>query len=220
MSLVFLLSLGCGGGADCTQSAWYLDDDGDGHGGTERVDACEAPAGYTAQSTDCDDADADVHPDAPEVCDLVDNDCDGGVDDDATDMLSVFVDRDGDGFGDPSALVEVCALDDGLSETGTDCDDSEADVFPGAVEVCDGLDNDCDPATTEGLSYPGDFASLAEATDQMRDGDRLCIQPGTYTEAVSWSDKELHIAGSGVDRTVLLAPDEDAAALHDSVEEL
>lgn len=65
-------------------STWHADADGDGHGAPgSTVTACEAPEGTVADATDCDDADADVHPDAAEACDGVDDDCDGVVDDGA-----------------------------------------------------------------------------------------------------------------------------------------
>jgi hypothetical protein len=205
MSLIFLMSLACGADDDCTSVAWFLDADGDGHGGTERVDACQAPAGYVAQSTDCDDHNDAVHPDADELCDTLDNDCDGTADNDPVDALTFYADADGDGFGDASAPTLACALGEGLSEDDTDCDDTEPSVNPGAQELCDGLDNDCDASTTEGLSYPGDFESLSEAVDLLQDGDQLCIQAGTYSEAMFWSDKQLHLAGAGADQTILLA---------------
>lgn len=206
MSLIFLMSLACGGADDdCTSVAWFLDADGDGHGGTERVDACEAPAGYVAQSIDCDDDNDAVHPDADELCDTLDNDCDGTADNDAVDAQTLYADADGDGFGDASDSMQACTVDAGWTLDATDCDDTEASVHPGAEELCDGLDNDCDANTTEGLSYPGDFASLSEAADLLQDGDQLCIQAGTYSEAMFWSDKELHLAGAGADQTILLA---------------
>ncbi len=79
--------------------------------------------GYDTR-TDCDDGDPNIHPGATEVCDGVDNDCDGLADEP--------VDEDQDGY-----LATACG--------GDDCDDEDADVNPGADEVCDdGVDNDCD----------------------------------------------------------------------------
>ncbi|MFN7144089.1 MAG: polysaccharide lyase family 7 protein [Myxococcota bacterium] len=77
----------CDGAVDeeaADASIWHEDADGDGHGAPgSSVVACEAPAGTVADAADCDDADADVHPDAAEACDGVDDDCDGAVDDGA-----------------------------------------------------------------------------------------------------------------------------------------
>ena len=56
---------------------WYLDFDRDGFGGTSfTYESCDPLDGYVATFSDCDDTDADIHPDAEEVCDEIDNDCD------------------------------------------------------------------------------------------------------------------------------------------------
>ena len=67
-------------------STWYEDGDGDNYGDpASSTTACDQPAGYTDDATDCDDGDGDVNPGETEVCDGKDNDCAGGVDDDALD---------------------------------------------------------------------------------------------------------------------------------------
>ena len=75
---------------DCTELTFFLDADGDGHGGSESVSLCEAPSGYVSQSTDCDDSSAQIHPDAGEVCDGIDNNCDGTADNDPTDGQTLY----------------------------------------------------------------------------------------------------------------------------------
>ncbi|MEM6928127.1 MAG: putative metal-binding motif-containing protein [Myxococcota bacterium] len=84
-----------------------------------------------------------------EVCDGVDNDCDGVVDNDPEDGVTSFPDLDGDGFGDIEGAVFACTVPDGFIVEGRDCDDARAEVNPDAVERCDGFDNDCDAATPE-----------------------------------------------------------------------
>ncbi len=102
-----------------------------------------------AGGADCDDNDAAVNPSALETCNGVDDDCDGLLDDDdpsrdATGGLVLHPDRDGDGFGDGSAAsVLLCDAAPGLAPPG-DCDDADALVNPGALERCDGRDDDCD----------------------------------------------------------------------------
>jgi hypothetical protein len=67
--------------SDCVPTVWYLDADGDLHGGDQAMAGCgPPPPGYTDAATDCDDADPEVHPGVDEVCDGVDNDCDDGTD--------------------------------------------------------------------------------------------------------------------------------------------
>jgi hypothetical protein len=109
-------------------------------------DTGEAPADADGDGApdaeDCAPADPDVHPDATEVRDEIDNDCDGEVDEGVTTLF--YGDADGDGFGGENLTVEACEAPDGYRDAATDCDDLDAAVHPGATEVCDGgVDNDC-----------------------------------------------------------------------------
>jgi len=133
-------------------TTWYLDYDGDGYGASSRLDqnACLQPSGYVADDTDCDDMSAAVNPVATELCDSIDNDCDGTIDeDDAADALTWYADSDGDSYGDAASTTAACALPSGYVADSTDCDDSEATTHPGATEYCDSIDNDCDGSTDE-----------------------------------------------------------------------
>jgi hypothetical protein len=101
--------------------------------------------------TDCDDLRADIHPAATELCDALDTDedCDGLADDaddtaDATTASTWYADLDGDGFGDPAAPLLACDLPAAAAAGASDCDDSDGAVFPGATEVCNGVDDNCD----------------------------------------------------------------------------
>ena len=104
--------------------------------------------GYPAEQ-DCDDDDPAVNPDADEVCDGIDNDCDGSVDQGAIDMGTWYADGDGDGYGDVSTTSEACDPSSGLVADATDCDDADPSVNPGAIELCDGVDNDCSGSVDE-----------------------------------------------------------------------
>ncbi len=136
------------------ETVWYLDLDGDGAGGSSTVAQCPQPMNGVVDSTDCNDADAAVSPDATEQCNGRDDDCDGDVDDDDDDVVfvvgtpSYFSDGDGDGYGTGAAVV-MCALSSGFAASSGDCDDTDPETYPGAFELCDGVDNDCDPATPD-----------------------------------------------------------------------
>ena len=105
--------------------------------------------GYS-DDVDCDDSDASVHPDADEICDGIDNNCDDLIDGtDAVDATTMYADNDGDGYGDPETSVLACEHEESWVADNTDCLDIDRFVHPGAVELCDDVDNDCDPTTTE-----------------------------------------------------------------------
>ena len=130
---------------------WYadLDEDGFGDPATE-VDTCEPDDGLVPQPDDCDDAAADINPSATELCDDIDQDCDGDVANGFSTLW--YADIDEDGYGDPATEVTTCEPDDGLVDVSDDCDDALAEINPGATELCDDIDQDCDGDVANGFS--------------------------------------------------------------------
>ena len=102
---------------------------------------------------DCDDNNAAVNPDAVEICDGIDNNCDGTVDE-GFEQVAYWIDADGDGFGSTDAFVESCAdfQPPGYVLNALDCDDSNAGINPDAAETCNGLDDNCDGMVDNGLA--------------------------------------------------------------------
>ena len=98
---------------------------------------------------DCDDTDPSVFPGAVEACNGIDDNCNGGLDE-GLPRSPFFPDGDSDGFGVTDDRVAACAPPPGHVPFGGDCDDVDAAVRPGATEVCDGVDNNCDGTTDEG----------------------------------------------------------------------
>jgi len=133
-------------------------------------DSYAAGVSCTVDDLDCDDTDAAINPAATETCDELDNDCDGQVDVGVTDGSTFYVDSDGDGYGAASAPVTLCSAGAGYSTLSTDCDDAVAVANPGATEICDELDDDCDGDVDEGFDGDRDgYASCSECDDADAD---------------------------------------------------
>ena len=170
-------------GDECATLTFYMDLDGDGFGDADNpVEACELPDGAVEDSTDCDDGEATVFPDADEVCDDLDNDCDGSVDNDPTDGEEFYVDEDGDGYGTSDTLV-ACAAEAGMATATGDCNDADASINPGAAEICDGIDSDCDGVLDDGTAVwiAQDGTAIDQTTELTGTSDAPAVV--TYDEA-------------------------------------
>ncbi|MCE3297344.1 MAG: hypothetical protein K0R65_3058 [Crocinitomicaceae bacterium] len=156
---------------------YFADNDGDGFGGPDPVSMCSNPGGFVENPFDCNDNDASIH---PNTVWYQDNDGDGFGDDnvtetgcspttltnpvligmDCSDFASDihpntvwYEDADGDFHGNPDNFEVGCTSTFAQSTlTYDDCDDGEASIYPGAPELCDAFDNNCNGETNEGLA--------------------------------------------------------------------
>ena len=166
-------------------SVWYVDSDSDGYGNPDiSMIECDQPVGFVADSSDCDDADSDTFPGAIEFCDGYDNNCDGSIDEDSAADASVwYADTDADGYGDAEVWDTKCDQPTGYVVDLSDCDDSSSSTYPGALEYCDGHDDDCDSEVDEDESVDVSIWYADADSDGFGDlsqADEDCYQPTGY----------------------------------------
>jgi hypothetical protein len=159
----------------------FRDADADGYGDSANtIFSCSAVSGYVSNDDDCDDSNPARHPGATEICDNIDGNCDGVGDDYL--MQNYYRDLDSDGYGNSTIILRACSQPTGYVSQGGDCNDSNPAINPAAVEICDGVDNDCDGQTDEGGSprawyYDGDNDGYGDANGTPT---MACTSPGQY----------------------------------------
>jgi len=161
LSLLLLSLVACNDGKDDTDE--FTDGStGSGTGDTGHATSCDDidGDGVTVEDGDCNDSDAAVYLGATEVCDGVDNNCDGSIDEGV--LSTWYQDADGDAFGNPSASMDSCTAPTGMVADASDCDDLNADAYPGADEICNGADDNCDGDIDENAVDGGPFYADAD----------------------------------------------------------
>ena len=158
-------------------STYYQDADGDGYGDpTVSQVSCVQPAGYVADDTDCNDGNSAINSGATEVCDGVDNNCNGQADEGL--LNTHYQDSDGDGYGNPLVVVVDCTPPAGYVTDSSDCNDADSSISPGVVEIpYDGIDQDCSGADLTDVDGDGYDSTVVAGGTDCNDAD-AGINPG------------------------------------------
>lgn len=181
-------------------TVWYMDMDGDLLGDLmSTFTGCTPPTGYVLNSDDCDDTNASV-----------------------TTPTTYYSDVDQDGYGDDATAADFCLPPPNLVAVGGDCNDNNNTIYPGAPEICDGFDNNCNGTNDEGLIFNTYY--LDSDNDQygagiglvscqaipipgyvLVDGDCDDMNPNVYPGAAEILDNDLDENCDGVDGYLGLA---------------
>jgi hypothetical protein len=157
---------------DDDSTASDVDDDDSSDPGSIDADGDGVP-----ENEDCDDANDLIFPGAEEICDDLDNNCDSQIDEGL--LVTRYQDYDGDGWGTTASAASVCPQEPGWVEQSGDCNDSHTQINPGAVEICDGLDNDCSDTADDGGVCP----CAVEYYPDLMHPYLFCTEPSTWYEA-------------------------------------
>jgi len=162
-------------------TTYYADADGDNYGDANNsVSSCAPVSGYVIDNTDCDDSNSEVNPSATEVCNNVDDNCNGSIDDGLV-FTTYYADADGDNYGDTSNSVSSCTPVSGYVTDNTDCDDNNSAVNPSASEICNNIDDNCNGATDDGLSFVTYYADVdGDNYGDANNSTLACTLPNGY----------------------------------------
>jgi hypothetical protein len=166
-------------------TVYYRDNDGDGYGNLDDAIAiCVAVPGYVLIGGDCNDNNSAVHPGVLEICDGIDNDCNGQIDEGVKNTY--YLDADGDGFGNVGITIQSCLQPNGYVADNTDCDDGNANIYPAAVSVtisgnpgntiCAGVSVTFTAVPVNGGSTP--------VYQWKKNGNNVGTNSATYTDAL------------------------------------
>lgn len=197
-----------------TVNTYYQDSDGDGYGNpNDSLQSCTQPSGYVFSNTDCNDANSQVHPGATETCNGVDDDCDGLIDENVQTVW--YADADGDTYGNLNDTLMSCSQPPGYVALSGDCNDANTQVHPAATEVCNGIDDDCDGQTDEGLLNTYYADSDGDGYGNAASSVQACSAPSGYV--IDNTDCDDNVAGIHAPLTYFVDADQDGFGSSTSV---
>ncbi len=187
----------CSGAADngLTFITYYTDADADTYGSISDpgISSCNVIGSASTNNSDCNDADASVHPATEEACNGVDDDCNSFTDDGLV-FITYYPDADADNYGNAAATgTSSCNVIAGV-EDHTDCNDANAAIHPGVTEICNTLDDDCNSLTDDNISVTISISAGGATT--FCQGENVVLT-ATYTGAtLQWKKDGSNIAGA------------------------
>jgi hypothetical protein len=160
---------------------YYADNDGDTYGDANNsIYECSQPSGYVTNNTDCNDNSSNQNAASTEICNGEDDDCDGTIDNGLI-FLDFYSDIDGDGFGSGDVTSSCTDLGAGYTDNNTDCDDTNGGVYPGAEELCNSIDDNCDGLTDDGTLTVYFIDNDGDTYGNPSVSILACTQPIGYT---------------------------------------
>ena len=197
-----------------TGEFYYLDKDQDGFGNVYCPvwvpESITPPAYHVNNDDDCADDNPLIKNPSVEICDGVDNDCDGLIDEDFPGKGNVCFDNGVPGVlicdpSDPTQLIcftEAFPDQDGDGYTSyTDCNDNDPSIHPGATEICDGRDNDCNGAVDDNALCPNGQCIAGQCVEFDNDGDGYTVSEGDCNDNDAYIyPGATEICGDGIDQ--------------------
>jgi uncharacterized protein (TIGR02145 family) len=127
---------------------------------------------------DCNDLDAAINPGATEICNGIDDNCNGQIDEGV--KTTYYQDSDEDSYGNASVTTEACSVPLGYVTDNTDCNDNNAAIHPGATEICNGIDDNCNGLIDEGVKSTYYQDSDADSYGNASVTTQACSPPAGY----------------------------------------